>query len=104
MLERVADRLNDVPTVHTEFIPNLDYSHSPRLSIQWDEQKLNLTVGQMVEKLRAGDPPIEASNMAEFRPRWKGLGIFANNLQPGEELIVAGRVRDILIEAARKNT
>ena len=37
MLNRVADRLKKVPGVRTEFIPNLDYSHSPRLSVQWDE-------------------------------------------------------------------
>ena len=50
MLDRVADKLKGLPTVHTEFVPNGDYSHSPRLSIQWDETKLNLTVGQMIER------------------------------------------------------
>ncbi len=103
MLGRVADTLKGLPSVHTELIPNLDYSHSPRLSVQWNEQQLNLTVGQMVEKLRAGTPAIEASNMAQFRPPWKGLGIFPLNLQPGEELIVARRVREILLDSARKN-
>jgi D-glucosaminate-6-phosphate ammonia-lyase len=103
MLNRVAEKLKGLPAVHTEFIPNLDYSHSPRLSVQWDEPKLNLTVGQVVERLRAGTPSIEASNMADFRPPWKGLGIFPHNLQPGEELIVARGVGEILTEAARKN-
>lgn len=103
MLNRVADKLKGLPTVRTEFIPNLDYSHSPRLSVQWDEPKLGLTVGQMVEKLRAGTPCIEASDMTRYLPPWKGLGIFANNLQPGEELIVARRAGEILLDAARKN-
>lgn len=103
MLNRAAEKLNDLPTVQTELIPNLDYSHSPRLSVQWDEQKLNLTIPQMVEKLRAGSPAIEASNMAQFRPPWKGLGIFPYNLRPGEELIVAGRVREVLVEASRRS-
>ncbi len=103
MLQRVADHLQDVVTVSTEFIPNLDYSHSPRLSVQWDEQRLNLTVQQMVEELRAGNPSIEASDMARFRPPWKGLGIFPYNLQDGEEMIVARRVRAILQDAARKH-
>jgi hypothetical protein len=57
----------------------------------------------MVEKLRAGIPSIEASNMGAFKPPWKGLGIFPYNLQPGEERIVARRIREILTEAARKH-
>jgi L-seryl-tRNA(Ser) seleniumtransferase len=103
MLKRVAVQLKGLPTVHTEFISNLDYSHSPRLSVQWDEPKLNLTVGQMIERLRAGTPSIEANDMASFRPPWKGLGIFPYNLQPGEEMLVARRVREIVTEAARKS-
>src|SRR3990170_4454666 len=35
MLARVAQRLADMPTVFTELITNDDYSHSPRLSVQW---------------------------------------------------------------------
>jgi L-seryl-tRNA(Ser) seleniumtransferase len=100
MLDRVVQKLAGLPTVHTELIPNLDYSHSPRLSVQWDEQKLKLSVEQMVSKLREGSPSIVASNMAAFHPPWKGLGIFPYNLQPGEEMVVANRVRQILHEAA----
>ena len=37
MLNRTAERLKGLPGVTTEFIPNLDFSHSPRLSVQWDE-------------------------------------------------------------------
>jgi L-seryl-tRNA(Ser) seleniumtransferase len=100
MLERVAEHLRGLPTVHTEFVPNCDASHSPRLSVQWDEAKLNLTVAQMLEKLRAGTPAIEATNMSIYRPPWRGLGVLPHNLQDGEELIVARRVGEILTEAA----
>lgn len=103
MLDRVAGIMKGLPTVQAELIPNLDYSHSPRLSIQWDEQKLKLTTDQMVGKLRSGSPSIEASNMLQFRPPWKGLGIFPYNLQPGEELIVARRVKEILLDSARQS-
>src|ERR1700730_1214428 len=97
MLDRTAARLKGVPTVHTEFIPNLDYSHSPRLSVQWDEAKLGITLPEMVKRLRDGRPSIEASDMTVFRPSWKGLGIFPYNMMPGEEIIVADRVKQILI-------
>ena len=100
-LGRVADRLTGIPTVTTELIPNLDPSHSPRLSVQWDESKLGLTVSEMVTQLREGEPAIVTADMTRFRPSWKGLGIFANQLRPGEDLVVAKRVRQILAEKAK---
>jgi len=100
MLNRTAERLKGLPGVTTEFIPNLDFSHSPRLSVQWDEGKRGVTLDQMVKRLRDGKPSVEASDMTKFQPSWKGLGIFANNMQPGEEIIVADRVKQILTQNA----
>ncbi|MBL8241497.1 MAG: aminotransferase class V-fold PLP-dependent enzyme [Bryobacterales bacterium] len=97
MLRRVAEGVKDVPTVTTEFITNLDYSHSPRLSIQWDEKKLGMTAAEVNNRLRAGTPSIVAADMTKFRPSWPGLGIFAACLQTGEERVVAERVRAILM-------
>jgi hypothetical protein len=34
--------------------------------------------------------------MTKFRPSWKGLGIFPYNLMPGEEVVIANRIRQIL--------
>jgi len=96
MLNRVADRLKKVPGVRTEFIPNLDYSHSPRLSVQWDEAARKLPLDRMMKHLREGTPSIEASDMTKFRPAWKGLGIFPYNLERGEEMVVANRIAEIL--------
>jgi len=96
MLDRVAQRLKGVPTVFTELIPNDDYSHSPRLSVQWDEARLGVTLGEMMKLLREGEPAIVATDMTRYRPAWKGLGIFPYNLLPGEEMIVADRVKEIL--------
>jgi D-glucosaminate-6-phosphate ammonia-lyase len=97
MLERAARRLAGVPTVFTELITNDDYSHSPRLSVQWDEATLGVTLDQMMERLVGGEPAIVATDMTKYRPNWKrGIGIFPYNLRPGEEIIVADRVREIL--------
>lgn len=95
-LARIQKRLEDVPTVFTEFIPNNDYSHSPRLSVQWDEVNRGVTLEQMVKRLREGEPSIEASDMRNFHPPWKGLGIFPYLLQEGEELIIAERIKEVL--------
>ena len=100
MLERVATRLEGLPTVFTEYATNDDYSHSPRLTVQWDEQALGLTLDQVMRQLEDGEPGIVATDMTEYRPAWKGVGIFPYNLQPGEELIVADRLRDILGRSA----
>jgi len=100
-LNRIAGMLKGLPSVHTEFVPNGDFSHSPRLSVQWDEKFLDVTVGQMVQALRAGSPSIEASDMTEYQPPYKGLGILAHNLQPGEELIIARRVGELVTAAAK---
>jgi L-seryl-tRNA(Ser) seleniumtransferase len=100
MLERVATRLEGLPTVFTEYATNDDYSHSPRLTVQWDEQALGLTLDQVMRQLEDGEPGIVATDMTEYRPAWKGVGIFPYNLQPGEELIVADRLREILGRSA----
>jgi L-seryl-tRNA(Ser) seleniumtransferase len=100
MLNRVASLLAGIPTLKTEFITNLDYSHSPRLSVQWDEQKLGLTAADVNNRLRTGQPSIVAADMTRFRPSWPGLGIFANCLKDGEERIVADRIRAILTAKA----
>jgi D-glucosaminate-6-phosphate ammonia-lyase len=100
MLNRITERLLSVPSAFTELVTNTDYSHSPRLSVQWDEARLGVTLDQMVKRLREGEPSIEASDMTKFRPPWKGLGIFPYNLLPGEEIIIADRVKQILTRAA----
>ncbi|MCI0621418.1 MAG: aminotransferase class V-fold PLP-dependent enzyme [Acidobacteria bacterium] len=100
MLERLAERLKDIPTVHTGFVTNNDYSHTPRLSVQWDEARTGVTLGDMVRMLREGEPSIVATDLRRFTPPWKGLGIFPYNLLPGEELTVADRVRNILTKSA----
>jgi L-seryl-tRNA(Ser) seleniumtransferase len=99
MLRRVSESLHGVPAVATEFITNNDYSHTPRLSVQWDENRLGVSLDRMVKLLRDGEPSIVASDMRRFTPPWKGLGIFPYNLLPGEELAVAQRVREVLTKA-----
>ncbi len=96
MLERVARRLEGLDTVVTEYATNDDYSHSPRLTVQWDEKALGLSVQDVITALEEGEPAIIATDMTEYVPPWKGVGIFPYNLRPGEEILVADRLREIL--------
>ena len=66
--------------------------------MQWDEQKLGLSLKGMIQKLREGNPSIEASDMRRFNPPWKGLGLFPYLLEPGEEVIIADRITEIIKE------
>lgn len=99
-LDSISASLKGLPTVLTEYITNNDFSHTPRLSVQWDEAKLGISLEQMVERLRTGEPSIEASDMRNFNPPWKGLGIFPYLLKDGEERIIAARLREILTAKA----
>ena len=96
-LDSVATHLKDVPSVVTEYPANDDFSYPPRLSIQWDEQMLGITLVEMMTGLEDGEPGIVATDMTKYKPHWKSLGIFANNLLADEELIVAERVKEILL-------
>ena len=96
MLERVARRLEGLDTVITEYATNDDYSHSPRLTVQWDEKALGLSLQDVMTALEEGEPGIIATDMTEYVPPWKGVGIFPYNLRPGEEILVADRLREIL--------
>ena len=53
-----------------------------------------------MQQLREGDPGIVATDMTKYEPHWKGLGIFPYNLLPGEEMIVAARVKQLLLKKA----
>lgn len=98
-LQRVAEHLKGIPSVSTGYVANNDYSHTPRLAVEWDEARIGVTLGEMVRLLREGEPSILASDLRKFTPPWKGLGIFPYNLRPGEDLIVADRVKQILTKS-----
>ena len=97
MLERVARRLEGLEGVVTEYATNDDYSHSPRLTVQWDEKALGLSLDRVMKELEEGEPGIIATDMTKYQPAWKGVGIFPYNLRPGEEIVVADRLREILV-------
>lgn len=116
-VKRIARLVDTVPGVKTDIaIPQGENAY-PTLTVSWDEAKFGLTVAQCSEQLRAGEPRIEVltgsnpsavprmrtrpANQAPVRPRVDKLQIISMTLQPGEDLIVGNRLRQVL-EAARK--
>lgn len=113
-VKRIAALVETVPGVTTQVKIPEGGNRYPTLSVQWDETGWNFTVSDCDRKLREGDPRIEvltASNPSLVSavtegdpktPHTNRLQIISMTMQPGEELIVGRRLREIL-NTARKS-
>lgn len=86
----IAESLRDLPGVRTGPVPHEIISHVPRVFVEWDEAARRLSIQDVVERLRGGEPRIEVLVTT------CGLTISPNTLEPGEERIVARRLRQVL--------
>jgi L-seryl-tRNA(Ser) seleniumtransferase len=87
----IADSVTSVKSVSTSlWIPEIA-NHVPHLKIKWDEAAVGLTVADAVKALREGEPSIEVvpGSRAELI-----VGVWM--MQPGDDRIVARRIREIL--------
>jgi L-seryl-tRNA(Ser) seleniumtransferase len=105
--ERIAASLKGIPTLtHEIFTPPLANA-VPHLVIRYDQTRVKKTPLEVSEILRSGTPSIELNPSTGRKPASAGLpggedtivvGVWM--LQPGEDLIVARRLREVLIKAA----
>ena len=87
----VADSVAVSPAVKTEqYVPEVA-NHVPHLKITWDQSKIKISYNEVAKRLREGDPSIEVTPGSS-----ESLNIGVWMLQPGEDRIVAKRIRDIL--------
>ncbi|NIJ53067.1 aminotransferase class V-fold PLP-dependent enzyme [Dyadobacter arcticus] len=90
----IGNAAKSVAGVTTEVtVPELG-NHTPTLKISWDPAKISLAVKLLQENLRKGDPSIEimpAENNSLTITTWM--------LKPGEEKIVASRLKEELSKA-----
>src|SRR5438445_3524244 len=102
--ERIAQRLKNIPTVQTQiFIPAVAANHVPHLLITYDQNRVKITGAEVMQKMREGKPRIELNPSTGGAPASAGLPGGANTIvvgvwmmQPGEDLIVAKRLREVL--------
>jgi len=106
--------VDTVPGVTTDIQIPEGGNRYPTLTVHWDESAWSFTVADCDRELRAGEPRIEvltASNPSLVpavsgrdpkSQRGNRLQIISMTMQPGEELIVGRRLREIL-KTARKN-
>ena len=87
----IANEVKKVKTVKTKmFVPELANA-VPHLDIQWDEEQVGRTRGEVIEAMRTGSPQIE------LRPGGPpGITIGVWMMQEDDEKIVAKRLREEL--------
>jgi L-seryl-tRNA(Ser) seleniumtransferase len=111
-VERVAKLAETVPGVTTSIEIPVGSNSYPTLTVHWDEAAFGMTVAQCVEELAAGTPRIEAlstlGNRSLLPPLRKStagvvnkLQVVSMTLQPGEDLIVGRRIREVLNKARK---
>jgi L-seryl-tRNA(Ser) seleniumtransferase len=105
--ERIAKHVSNLPTIQTQiFIPEVA-NHVPHLLITYDQNRIKITGREVKQKMREGKPRIElnpstggaaASAGLPGGPNTVVVGVWM--LQPGEEVLVAKRLREVLEEAS----
>ena len=105
--DKIATQLKGIPTLEsTVAVPNLAANAVPHLLIRYDQKRVKISPADVAKELKKGSPSIELNPLTGGR-RGAGLPNDENTivvgvwmLQPGEELIVARRLRDVLSKAA----
>jgi L-seryl-tRNA(Ser) seleniumtransferase len=106
--DRIAGALKDIPTLTAEiFIPPLA-NNVPHLLIRYDTRRVNISPKEVARQLRQGTPSIELNPATGSTEASAGIPKDANKivvgvwmLEPGEDAIVARRLREVLTQATR---
>ena len=106
--ERIAAHLKGVPTLTSSIvIPKTAANAIPHLLVKYDPEKLKISAKGAAQELRKGSPSIEL-NPSTGQKNAAGLPSDENTivvgvwmLEPGEDMIVARRIREVLEKSAR---
>lgn len=115
-MQHIINELSTIPGVKTELYYRRIGNEVPHVGLSWDEQALGLTRQDVVEALRRGEPQIEVigGQLREMvkkeapvprkeRPAANEpvrlISIVSNTLRPGEEKIIARRLKEIFRRA-----
>ncbi len=91
-LDTMEEAVASLPGIRTgRFVPEIA-NHVPHLRIQWDEDARGLTRTDCARQLEEGEPSIVCL-VEENSP---GISVTPFMMMPGEEMIVARRLREIL--------
>jgi len=104
--DRVAAQLKGIPTLtHEVHVPPIA-NHVPHLAIRYDQARVKKSPREVAEILRTGSPAIELNPATGHKSGAAGLPSDENTivvgvwmLEPGEDLIVGRRLREVLSKA-----
>lgn len=119
-VDRIAKLVETVPGVTTSvYIPD-DGNRYPTLKVSWDQDAWGYTIQDCVDQLRASEPVIEvlgadnpslvpavregiqkAKPTRKERQRVNHIELVSMTIQPGEEMIVGQRLRELLSAASK---
>src|SRR5437660_4859459 len=101
--ERIADYLKSLPTLTTQIFVPAVANRVPHLLITYDPSRIRITGAQVIEQMRQGNPRIELNPGTGGAPASAGLPGGPNPIivgawmsQPGEDMIGAGRLGEVL--------
>lgn len=92
IIESAARKVDGLTTTVT--VPQIA-NHTPTLTISWDISKVKVFRKEFIERLRKGEPSIEVMGGKD-----NSIVITSWNLKPGQEKIVAGRLKEEFSKAA----
>lgn len=92
----INDAVKNINGITTEIMIPPVANHTPSLIIGWDSNKIKLTKESLGEKLRNGKPSIETVSWEKDN----SIRITVFMLKPGQEKIVAARIKEELITAS----
>jgi L-seryl-tRNA(Ser) seleniumtransferase len=107
-IDRITAALKDIPTLKFEtFVPPIA-NHVPHLLMRYDQARVKISPREVAKQMREGTPSIELNPATGSTEGSAGIptdpykivvGVWM--LEPGEDLVVGRRLRDILRRAAR---
>ena len=92
-IQLISDSANSVVGVETEIHVPPYANHVPSLRIRWDEKKVKISPNEVRKQLTEGHPSIQTVGDS------KSVGMTTWMMVPGQERIVAKRVKEILSSA-----
>lgn len=94
-IAHIANAVNDIDGITTEtYVPDIA-NHVPTLKIAWEDKKVKHTNDSFHEAMRSGHPSIEVAGWGSDN----SIQITTWMLIPGQERVVAERVREVIMKA-----
>jgi L-seryl-tRNA(Ser) seleniumtransferase len=96
----IVNTVNAIKGVSQEvFVPEIA-NNTPTLHLSWDSNLIKLSGKQLRDNLWNGNPGIEVMGGGTMRGKRDGIELSVWQLKPGQEKIVARRLKEELLKAS----